>query len=315
MKTTFCLLVVFILAGIISCKKDKKEPAADSQSTPAPAPTNTDNYSSLNDFYSKNGVKKQIFTINAASGGSFVTPQGTTIQVPAGCFAGNSNVTIEFKDIYTKSDMLLSNMGTRMLSGAPLLSGGEFFIKAISNGTVVQITNSLSISIKQPKNPNDTTSMQAFTAAKDTSSNYGWWNDPNASVLNNTSNYVFSLYQFNPPLDSGTWSNSDSPLYFNSYPQTNLTIHPTQTGYLMDVFLVLKNVRTMVHIYKDYSTGNFPYGYAPLGHEATVVAIGVKDGKLYSSFTPITIGSNQTVNFTLSETTTDSFKAALKSLD
>jgi hypothetical protein len=306
--------MLFILAGIISCKKDKKQPAAD---PPAPAPTNTDNYSSLKDFYSKNGVKSQTFTINAAAGGSFVSAQGTTIQIPAGCFAGNSNVTIQFKDIYKKSDMLLSNMGTRMTNGAPLVSGGEFFIKAVANGTAVQIINTLSINIRQPKSPTDTSGMQAYAAVQDTSANndYTWYNNPNANVLSNTSSYVFSLYQFNPPTDSGTWNNSDSPLYFYAYPQTNLTAHSTQTGYLMDVFLVLKNVRAMVHIYQGYPLGDFPYSFAPLGHQATVVAIGVKDGKLYSSFTPITIGNNQTVNFTLSETTTDSFKTALHALD
>jgi hypothetical protein len=313
MKKTLCFLILFILTVIISCKKDKKEPAADPPVTPATTPANTDNYSSLKDFYSKNGVKSQTFTINAASGGSFVSTQGTTVNIPAGCLGATGNVTVQFKDIYKKSDMLLSDMSTKMFNGAPLLSGGEFFIKAASNGTPVQITNSLSINITQPKSPPDTVSMQAFWAWPDSTSNsYSWANNVNATVLCNASNYVFNLYSFNSPLDSGSWCNSDNPNYFAAYPQTTLTVHPNQPGG-MDVFLVFKNLRSMVHIYQH--SGSFPYYYAPLGLQATVVAIGVTNGKLYSSFTPITIGNNQTVNFTLTETTTDNFKAAMQALD
>jgi hypothetical protein len=52
-----------------------------------------------------------------------------------------------------------------------------------------------------------------------------------------------------------------------------------------------------------------------VGLECTVVAVGVKDKTLYSSFTPITISNNQIVNFTLSSTTTTAFIAQLKLLN
>ncbi len=69
----------------------------------------------------------------------------------------------------------------------------------------------------------------------------------------------------------------------------------------------------MIHV---YSNGlNFPYYYAPVGLECTLVAIGVKNGKLYSSFVPLTISSNQSVNFALSAITTDDFVNSLKALD
>ena len=72
----------------------------------------------------------------------------------------------------------------------------------------------------------------------------------------------------------------------------------------------------MIHVYRaGLSINEFPYSYAPKGLECTLVALGVKDGKTYSAFVPITIGDNQTVNFTLSETTTDDFKAQLADLD
>jgi hypothetical protein len=69
----------------------------------------------------------------------------------------------------------------------------------------------------------------------------------------------------------------------------------------------------MVHVYSDGT--DFPYQFAPLGLDCTIVAVGVKDKKLYSAFVPITIGNNQTVKFSLNQTTTDDFKAQLNLLN
>jgi hypothetical protein len=70
----------------------------------------------------------------------------------------------------------------------------------------------------------------------------------------------------------------------------------------------------MVHVYYDSYSG-FPYNYAPQGLPCTLVALGVKNGTLYSSFVPITITANETVSFTLSKTNTNEFKNQLKALD
>ena len=124
------------------------------------------------------------------------------------------------------------------------------------------------------------------------------------------------MYSFSSSNISGTWCNSDNSDYFSNYSQTNLTLHANDnpSDFNTDIFLVFKNVNSMVHVYKTTTT-DFIYNFAPKGLECTMVAVGVKNNKLYSSFIPITIGSNQTVNFSLSVTTTDDFKKALKALD
>src|ERR1017187_3980285 len=125
MKTSKSLILLIAITAIVSCKKDTKS----STTTPTPTPA-ADNYSSVNAFFSKNGVAMQTYTINGTTGGSFTSPQGTTVTIPANAFLTQAsvpvtgNVTIQFKDIYKKSDMLLSNMPTMMQSGAPLKSGG-----------------------------------------------------------------------------------------------------------------------------------------------------------------------------------------------
>ncbi|HXL54889.1 MAG TPA: hypothetical protein VN958_01445 [Chitinophagaceae bacterium] len=286
---------------------------------------NHDNYNSVADFYDKNGVAMQHFSVNASTGGTFTTPQGTVISIPANILVDHSGntvggaVDIEFRDIYKKSDMLLSNMPTNFY-GRPLKSAGEFFIRAKSNNKLLQIAPLKKIEINQPANNELIDSMMlSFLGVKDTANGINWNCDSigvNFSVYPSLSGYVFSLYNFANPLDSGTWCNSDNPSYFSAYPITTLTLRGNDDvdTFNTDVFLVFKNINCMVHVYRS-TENDFPYLYAPEGLECTIVALGVKDEKIYSAFIPITISGDKTVNFTLSETTTDEFKAQLNLLN
>jgi hypothetical protein len=279
----------------------------------------------MKDFYAVNAVKSQPFSVNAAVGTTFTSSQGTLITVPANAFVtlGGTPVTgtvdIEYKELYKKSDMLFSDKPTVLTDGRPLKSGGEFFIKATSNGAAVQLTPGYHITVEQPFNgflfdP----AMTAFTALTDT---FAWVPANNAAVNDSAlgysyTSYIFGLYAFSSPEDSGTWCNSDNGTFFSAYPQTSLTLHQSDDHdlYNADVFLIFSGINSMVHVY--YSLGNdYPYLYAPQGLNCTVVAVGIRDSTLYSSFTPITIGTNQTVNFSLHQTTDEDFHQQVDALN
>jgi hypothetical protein len=312
MKTIFRLT---ILAGIIAALSCNKDPYV---ITSHPIGTLT----SLQSFKDKHRPPNMNFFVNGNAGGSFTTPQGTTVVIPGNAFMDqnanpyNDLVHIEFLDVYKKSDMFWTGMTTQMTTGEPLKSAGEFYIKAMDiNGNALLLQQN--IEVQQPLNnqPLDT-AMLPFLA--NDSANNGWLQAPSCTLWYAASNYVFSMYQFNTPLDSGSWCNSDNPSYFANYNQTVLMLHSASpvSEYHPDVFLVFAGVNSMVHVYQDYqSPANYPYDYAPIGLACTVVAIGEKDGKLYSSFVPTTVGVNQTINFTMSETTEDAFKAAIEALD
>ncbi|HLC83906.1 MAG TPA: hypothetical protein VJI69_08745, partial [Bacteroidia bacterium] len=93
MKTKKVLFAILITLVIASCKKD----------TQAPSGSGATSYSSIQDFYNQNGVQKQIYTIDASTGGMFVSPKGTKVTIPANAFVTESGgpitgaVTIEFK--------------------------------------------------------------------------------------------------------------------------------------------------------------------------------------------------------------------------
>jgi len=322
MKPTTLILAVVILF-LASCAKDKIYEAGNG---------NSDHYTSLQDFYNQNEVKSQFYSINGVTGGSFSTPQGTLVTIPPYGFINMMGdtvtgiVIIEFKDLYKKSDMLLSDKHTvENFYGSPIKSGGEFYIRASVNNQSVFINffGNKVIKVAQPAAVADIDpAMIAFMGAGPMG---GPFNGPFAwradsvpgSVDTTLSGYVFSLYQFSPlQTDSGTWCNSDNQTYFSSFTQAIVTMHQTNTdNYNTDVFLVFKTIKCMVHVYKNFSSGNYPYDYAPEGLECTVVTIGEKDGRIYSSFIPITIANNLTVNFTMNETSTSDFKAALEALN
>ena len=315
MKAKNFLVTISTVAVLVACKKDNpKEP--DLVDLPSPA---AESYASLSDFYKKNGVQMQTFRFDAAVGGSFVTPQNTTISIPGNAFNQVSGeVTLEFKDIYKKSDMLLSNMTTDMANGKPLKSGGEFYIKASQNGSALTIAPGNKIFILQPIDGAVDEDMRAFVAVNQNadSNQIAWAGAKSDSVKPLLQMYVYSLYQFASPASNGSWCNSDNSQYFAAYTQTALNINLNQKGYGADIFLCFKDVNSMVHVYPANTTGDdFMYAYAPVGLSATVVTIAEKEGKIYASFTPITIGTNQTINVDLKETTTEDFKAKLKALD
>ena len=320
MKITKVLIAVIPFVVLLACKKNESAPAAAVTSPTA----NTDNYSSVHDFFNRNAPAMQIFTVDAVNGGSFTTLQGTTVSVPPHAFLTangltvTGNVTIQFKDLYKKSDMLLANMPTAMFGGLPLKSGGEFFIKASSVAGTLQLASGKKISVMQPialtGRQDSLNAMHAFVVT-DTLMN-PWVTTTADSVATFSQQYIFSLYQFNTPLDSGSWCNSDNASYFAAFTQTgiNLLAKDSVHIYGTNVFLVFKNLATMIHVYNG-GFENFPYQYAPQGLACTLVAVGMKSGKLYSSFVPFTISANQSVPFTLSQTTTAAFLSQLKALD
>lgn len=210
--------------------------------------------------------------------------------------------------------MLLSDMPTLYYTKLPLVSAGEFFIKAKNGNTAIDKVGGKNIEVVQPAmNKIIDTSMKALVGLNDSGA-VNWFPSTAVGLFYGASSYVYNLYSFSTPVSAGTWCNSDNPYYFSTYNQTQLVLHPNQSGYLIDAFLVFKNINSMVHVYPGY-TGSYIYKFAPIGLECTVVILGLKDNKLYSCFKPITISANQTVNFDLFETTTEKFKADLKALD
>lgn len=299
----------------VSCDKENGDPT----------PSQPTTYVSTDHFFSSNAGTLQSYVIDALSGGNFTTPQGTVVIVPANAFVSQSgnpvvgSVMIKFKDVYKKSDMFFNKLSTNMLLGGPIKSAGMFYIKATKGSEGVAMAAGKKIIVNQPLNglPIDT-AMEALVLAPDSMGGGGWafpFGNPSNELGFSATSYIYSFYQFSTPVDSGSWCNSDNPTFFAGSPNTILTFNPlnNSTAFNTDVYLIFNDVNAMIHVYKEGAA--FKYNYAPQGKQCTMVAVGVKDGKLYSSFRPVNITGNLTMDFALSETTVEAFKIQLDALN
>jgi hypothetical protein len=279
-------------------------------------------FGSVAEFYASNQVKSEMFTFDAATGGNFTTAKGTEVRIPANCFVDSGmnvvsgTVVVEFKDLYSKSDILFSGIQTTTFTGM-LKSAGEFFILAEKNGKALDLAPGKNIEVEQPADGAVDTAMAPFQLQRGVGGGQAWGPSIDDVLGFSPNSYIFGLYSFGNPASEGTWCNSDNSVYFSAFTNTVLTLTPdanqNPSTYGTDVYLIFTGINSMIHVYANGSV--FPYNFAPIGLECTVVAIGVKDGKLQSAFVPITISSGQNVTFTLTETTEDAFKAALTALN
>lgn len=331
-------LIGFVFFSALSCKKDKLEV----KENPISNKTSSGNGSfySLSEFYKANSIPLKSFIVEYTSGDTvFTTEQGTTVIVPDSAFitssnkSVNGNIIIQFKDIYKKSDMIFENI-TSQTSTSPLKTVGMFYVVGFleSDSTPVSIAPGKSILVQQP-----TFGKQTDLGAKPFELN------PDSLIKNKIvwrpipvptftavpmdtvklpqpllpEIYVYGMYQFKTFGSEGAWHNSGNTKFMNGYNKVQLTVHPNfdASEYEMRVYLVLKDFNSTISIYKTLKAKDYVYKNAPEGMDATIVAIAIKNNQLYSSFTPITISSDQTVNFNLSPVTATALKSSLKGLD
>lgn len=219
--------------------------------------------------------------------------------------------------------MVLNQMQTNRLFGGPIKSAGMFYFNAFQGSKQLNLRKGKIITVAQPLNGQAVDgSMRAMNYDSSyEGGNYGWIFPPrDSSGFGDTlswtaTNYIYYLFYMNFQSDMRTWCNSDNPNFFTVYPQTILTFRqsPIIGVYNSDMYLVFNEVNSVVHVYGD--SVDFQYSYAPVGLKCTAVVIGIKDGKVYSSFVPLTINENMIVNFSLSETTTNEFKRQLNALN
>ena len=138
---------------LVSCDK-----TSDVNNNPNQTIVPVNNIQALQNYFSNNmELAKQSFTIDAASGGTITSTSGTQIT-----FYGNSflngmaqdatgNITIELVELFNKSEMLRLNKPTMgILPGGeqrPLVSGGEFQVKAFQNGSELSLKAGTSYTI------------------------------------------------------------------------------------------------------------------------------------------------------------------------
>lgn len=108
------------------------------------SPYNQESYNSLDDFYKRNALPLQFFTIAADRDTTITGEQGTKLVIKANSFVDSSGqpalrqITITLKECYKLEDMLNENL-TTMSNHNILASGGMIYIGANAEGKQLQL--------------------------------------------------------------------------------------------------------------------------------------------------------------------------------
>lgn len=303
MKTQTGILLLAASLCITACSNDDDEATPDVQAT---------SYSSLVDFQQQNQLTPQAFTLNSTAGGTITGSEGTQLTFDPSSFVHQNGspvtgtVNIKLWEANKKSEMVLGGITTNT-STVPLISGGQFKLEVTQNGETLKYAPGYGAAISIPStNPDNDMIAYVQSPSSTNGFNYQIANDSSTYLVIANGEYV----GFSDSLLS--WVNCDHPFVSANY--KNLTINLSSfTNSSSNVILVYSTLRSVVDIKWEGNTDT--YGFAPVGYPFTIVAYGVKDGKFYSSFTPHTTTTDETLYITMNPTTIENFKTQLNALN
>ncbi len=316
MKTRRLVLgIMFLMLLFVNCSKDNNDLDNDCDGN-----CELVNYNSMEEFFENNGEQYQSFTISADLGGEITGEKGTKITFQPNSFldpSGNTvtgNVDIKIKEIFTASEMILSNRPTNAINNSGentfLLSEGETEIVVEQNGITLTNVPGNPIQISVPSSGGDDPDMRAFIGTVDADDNIVWNQFFNTEIRfeSTLDSYIYDVFEFG-------WTNCDK---FYSYPGAKTTnyVDLTSSSSLDEarVFIVFKenNLPSVVSFTQFYSDGVQSYvNSLPVGLEVTYVGLTIKDNQQYMAVKTVNISENEYVSLDFSAVSTDDIKDAL----
>jgi len=271
-------------------------------------------YTSLQDFQTRNKVASQSFTASSSNTISLQGAKGSRFIFPANAFVTQSgqpvtgNVAIEVKEILKPIDMILSNMPT-VSDGRPLESGGQFFIRATKNNEELKLAPGKQVQVVvRNANAQAMQGMQVFNGVETANGSVNWQlntNQANVVRPDSTGSTLYTMFS-----DQINWLNIDK---FYNEPQITYTVNVANTPDINETVVYVHLTGRNTAFGFPRTAAGFTSDYL-IAAQATLVAICVKDEKLYYAMTPVTLQHGGTTNMQLVETTEENLKARLATL-
>ena len=124
----------------------------------------------IRDLQTQLGASRQTFTYTPGQVNTFTGAKGTVVTIPANAFMRNGQplsapIQLTLREIFSRADMVLSNMPT-VSNGALLESAGEVFLRAADQDSTVRMTTGAVIQLQTQNPPNlaSRDSMRLFVA-------------------------------------------------------------------------------------------------------------------------------------------------------
>ena len=308
---------IAVIAGaallFTACKKDDE-----TIPPPEPVPGSVE----LQTYFNQNIFDElQAFTIDAASNESITSSNGTEISFYSNSFKHadgslvTGNVTIELLEIFDKSGMIRMNAPTLgNLSGgaqAPLISGGEFRIKAFQNGMALELNDGYGYSVNSvvPDGGFADPNMEVFYGrAGDTLT---WDASDSSFVEGNGPNY----YTY---FDALNWCNIDQFMNNGGTMTTvNVQLPSGFTNLNSALFISIDGANSVVPVW-GFENGVYtigPYYQLPVGMPVHFIAMAVIGGVPHTAIVSAIIENGHLEVIPNMDATTDTdFASALSNL-
>jgi hypothetical protein len=240
---------------------------------------------------------KDSFEVNANAATVLLT-NGLQLTFPPLCFVNSAGlpvdgkVYVEARLIKTKGDMVLLNKPTTS-NGSMLVSGGEAFVSVSKNGQQLQLAPNVHFYVRYADAP-ISQQMKLFYGIESSGVTQVNW-----IPSTNSFDTVSAGSQFYEIATSHLrWINCD---YFYdtvniTRSQISATLPSNYTNVNTSVFLVFKELRSVLGMYGDVPEKRFLSPKVPNGKVAFVVAISKQGNDYFLGKEMITTGVNATTN-------------------
>jgi hypothetical protein len=225
-------------------------------------------------------------TVNTASGVQCTFPPLSCVSSTGQIITGK--VMVEVLLIRKKGDMVLLNKPTTS-NGSMLVTGGEIFVRLTKNGQEVQLAPNAKIYLRYTDTP-IATNMKLFFGDESIPERFNWL--PNNDTANNV--IVPGLQAYEIATNHLHWINAD---YF--YDTTGITrstvsakLPSNYTNANTAVFLVFKEIRSVLRMNADITEKRFLSGKVPSSKLATIVVISKQGNDFFLGKESITTGVN-----------------------
>ncbi len=269
----------------------------------------------------------QVFIINAQQENTLKATDGTIIKIAPNSFIDKNgdvvkgDVEFEVKEMYNKSDMILSNAHT-VSNDMVLKSGGELFLGAERNGQPLTLANNKPIAIEMPAESNGEP-MQLFNGKPDR--NTVNWNVANNNEVSPVRNPNSSTgYSYNFSANNMNWLNCDKFMPRSGNTKMSVRMDKQFDTTNTAVFIVYRDQNSVTKFdgfsTYDGSTRMLPeqsmfdtkWYSVPTGTNVTIVAISEIKGQYYSSIQNTVIQKDQVMDIMMYPTTLEDFKTETK---
>lgn len=295
MKTKIILFHLALMAMLFtSCQKDTDIFIPDITS----GGVDTNWIAAVTDLSPVNEVKRLLRrenfldSVDAAAGGTFQTSEGLTIivlpgslQLPNGQIA-TGRIHIETMLIRQRGDMIRFDKPTTSF-GRVLISGGEIFVRIRKENEELHLAPGKTIYIKY-NDSNPSPLMKLFYGDESNPERFNWL----PTTLNSRGLVAATAQGYEIISEQLRWINCD---YFadTTGPRVNVTasLPADYTNANTSVYLVFKEIRSVVGMYGDAVSKRFSSLKVPSGKAAVVVSITKKGtNSYYLGHETITIG-------------------------